>query len=209
MLAILAMAASAASAPPLPSYLPRDAFVFSDGRVEQVVRVEGESVVWSGLGGSPYVRSRNFIVPVLSWQTGRGVGIRTVRGEPDRLWPLAGPASARFRVITETQVNPMAAARRTVSLWSCRTNRPHTVQVRAGSFLAIPIACDRYSAASMRLTERLEWDYAPEIGHYVRRSSFDYLRGARRTIELVATLSGPSATRSRLAALSRAARGGD
>jgi hypothetical protein len=58
----------------------------------------------------------------------------------------------------------------------------------------------------MRLLEQREWDYAPELGHYVRRVTVNYLRGTTRTVELVAALSGPAASKSRIAALAREAR---
>ncbi len=58
----------------------------------------------------------------------------------------------------------------------------------------------------MRLIERLEWDYAPDLNHYVKRSSIDNFRATRTNIELVAAISGPAANRRRLAAIVRAER---
>jgi hypothetical protein len=74
--------------------------------------------------------------------------------------------------------------------------------VPAGTFDTIPVKCERYSTTAMRLLEQREWDYAPELGHYVRRVAVNYLQGTKRT----AALSGPAATKSRLAALARQAR---
>ena len=193
----------------LPVYQSGDSFVFSDGRVERVVGVEGERVTWAGLNGPHYVRSRNFVVPVLEWRSGRGVGQRSYSGTPDSLWQGERPTSVRFRVIAQTRSRPQAGWHRSATLWTCRRLRPAEVILPIGRFRTIPFACDRYSATSMRLIERLEWDYAPDVGHYVRRSTIDYFRGTRRTITLTATLSGPAATRRRLAALSRAARRGE
>lgn len=208
MLTLIA-AAAMVSLPPqigLPRYNPGDAFVYSDGRVEQVVAEDGQNVTWIGLRGSSYKRSRNFIVPILEWQNGRGLGSRKVRGDPDALWPISRQRSARFRVITETRANPQASAKRSVSLWVCKTSQPRMFNVRAGAFSAIPVLCDRYSSTTMRLIERREWDYSPEIGHYIRRAQINYLRGTNSSVELVATLSGPAATKARLTALSRRAR---
>jgi hypothetical protein len=201
-------AALAFPAAPLPSYQPNDAFIFSDGRVERVVRTSGNTVVWRGLRGKPYTKDRNFIVPILAWSSGRGSGKREVRGEPQALWPADRPGSARFRVITETRRDPQKPWRRSVNFWSCKTKKAGTVTVTAGSYRAIPFICDRYSSTSMRLLERLEWQYAPEIGHYVQRSTIDYIRGTRRTIELAAMIIGPAATKPRLTALAKAARDG-
>jgi hypothetical protein len=207
---VLALLTAAAAALPgqiaLPEYEPGDAYVYSDGRVERVVRADGQQMVWVGINGPSYRRSRNFIVPVLEWRSGRGTGTREVRGDPDALWPITRPKSARFRVITETKANPQAAAKRSVSLWVCKTSKAKSFNVAAGTFSAIPVLCDRYSTTTMRLVERREWDYAPELGHYIRRVSINYLSGATRSVELVAALSGPAANKARLTALSRKAR---
>jgi hypothetical protein len=206
---ILATLALAAQPVPLPQYRLRDAFVFSDGRVERVVEVKQDKVVWAGLSGPAYTRSRNFIMPVESWQSRSGSGRRTVIGAPQALWPVAGPRSSRFRVVTETRKRADGPWRRSVTLWTCQSLKPREIRLKMGDLRTIPFRCDRYSAANMRLIERLEWDYSADVGHYVRRGSIDYLRGTKRTIELVATVSGPSASLRRLAAISRAARRGD
>ena len=52
-------------------------------------------MAWAGLSGASYKRSRNFIVPVLQWRSGRGAGKREVRGDPDALWPFGKAKSAR------------------------------------------------------------------------------------------------------------------
>lgn len=191
---------------PLPEYEPGDAFVFSDGRVERVVDAGDTRMTWAGLSGASYQRSRNFVVPVLAWRSGRATGRREVRGNPDALWPIGKSKSARFRVVTETKANAQASARRSVSLWVCNTGKPKLFTVKAGTYEAIPIKCDRYSPTTMRLVEQREWDYAPELGHYVRRVTVNYLRGTTRSVELVAALSGPAASKARLTALARAAR---
>lgn len=211
MLALLAATAAAVSVPApsgLPRYASGDAFVFSDGRVERVVSADGDIVTWEGLTGPSYKRSRNFVIPVLEWRSGRATGRREVYGKPDTLWPMARPQSARFRVVTETRADPQAGPRRSVSLWVCKTSKARMFTVPAGSFEAVPVLCDRYSSTTMRLIERREWDYAPEVGHYIRRVSLNYLRGSTRKVELVAALSGPAASHARLTALSQQARSG-
>lgn len=194
---------------PLPDYEPGDAFVFSDGRVERVIDTGDTRMTWAGLSGASYKRSRNFVVPVLEWRSGRATGRREVHGNPDALWPIGKSKSARFRVVTETKANAQAAPRRSVSLWVCKTGKLRLFTVKAGTYEAIPVKCDRYSPTTMRLIEQREWDYAPELGHYVRRVTVNYLRGTSRTVELVAALSGPAASKARLTALARAARQAD
>lgn len=206
MLALLAAAMPLSGPVALPEYQPGDAFVYSDGRVERVVRADGADMVWAGLSGPSYRRSRNFIVPVLEWRNGRGNGAREVRGDPDALWPIDRSRTARFRVITETRTNPQAAAKRSVSLWVCKTSKARSLTIELGTYSTIPVLCDRYSPTTMRLVERREWNYAPELGHYIRRATVNYLRGTTHTVELVAALSGPAASKARLTALARNAR---
>lgn len=90
-------------------------------------------------------------------------------------------------------------------MWVCKTARARSITVKAGTFEAVPVLCDRYSSTTMRLIERREWDYAPELGHYIRRVTINYVRGTSRKIELVAALSGPAVSRARLNALARKA----
>lgn len=207
---VAAIALAAAPALPADAVLPRydvgDAFVFSDGRVERVVATRGDRITWAGLNNIGYTRSRSFYTPVLAWRFGKGTGRREIVGEANALWPLAKPRSVRFRAITYTQPKPTSAVRRAVTLWTCGSKKPRTTATPLETFTTIPVICDRFSATSMRLIERIEWDYAPDLGHYVRRTSVDYLRGTRSTILLTAALAGPAASKRRLAALSRAAR---
>lgn len=208
MLTLLASALAVPGPTTLPDYAPGDSFVFSDRRVERVIAADDDYITWAGLSGPSYKRSRNFIIPVLQWRTGRAAGTREVRGKPDEIWPLDRPRSGRFRVITNIKTNPQATAKRSASLWACKTSKARNFTVAAGTYNAIPVVCDRYSSTTMRLIERREWDYAPDLGHYVRRVSLNYLRGTTRTVELVAALSGPAATKARLTALSKQARTG-
>jgi hypothetical protein len=58
----------------------------------------------------------------------------------------------------------------------------------------------------MRLVERVQWDWAPELGHYVRRRVTLYADGTTTEIRLAAALSGDGATTRRLRALAAKAR---
>lgn len=199
-------AATPAVAMPLPKYEVNDAFVYTDGRVERVRSVKGANVIWSGLNNQRYTRSRNFVVPVLKWRAGRGSGERKIVGNPDKLWPLDGSKRARFRAIAETKLKAHSRPRRAMTFWTCGSDDMRASTVPAGTFDVIPVRCERYSATTMRLIERIEWEFAPELGHYVKRSDTDYLRGTKRNISLYAALRGPAAEKRRLAALSKAAR---
>jgi hypothetical protein len=57
----------------------------------------------------------------------------------------------------------------------------------------------------MRLLGRVAWDYAPDLGHYVRRTNVDYLAARTSSIVLTSALHGAAATRPRLVALANQA----
>jgi hypothetical protein len=190
----------------LPTYEAGDAFVFSDGRVEQVRKVDGPVLIWGGLKGDGYMRDANFTVPVLQWRLSQGEGRRAITGHPETLWPLAEGKTSRFTVVTETRKSSRSNWNRNLSMWSCRVGKQIPLSGRVGVFAVWPVRCDRFSASTMRLLERIEWDYAPEVGHYVRRSTTDYVGARHATIELSTALHGRAATPGRLQALSVQAR---
>ena len=200
---ILLALAAAAAAPELPSYEPGDAFVFSDGRVERVRAVAGDRVTWSGLGRNRYERSRNPVVPILAWKVAGVAGRREVGSAAARLWPLAPGKTVRFSAVTEVEGKD---GRRSSAFWKCGVGRPGSVTVPAGTFEAWPIQCERYSAGTMRLIERVQWDWAPELGHYVRRRTTLYADGTSSEIGLTAALLGDEASTARLRALSASAK---
>lgn len=202
---LFALAAGALSAPldaHLPVYAPGDAFVFSNGRVEQVVQVAADRVTWRGLSNRTYVRPVNPVLPIVQWQDKTLRGQREVHGPADGLWPLRKGNTARFRVVTSLSINGESGAR-SVALWRCRVEAARPVTVRAGSFTAFPVRCDRYSSLTMRPLQRLTWDYAPDIGHFIRRGWTSFLDGKSQTIELVAAFQGGSASPERLRAIVR------
>lgn len=195
-----------AATPTDPSYEVGDAFVYSDGRVERVRRIEDGTVTWAGLAGSTYQRSVNPVVPVLSWRVAGVRGQRHVAGAADSLWPLHPGRSARFRVVTE--ISRDEKSRRSVAFWTCRTGKTGEITVPAGTFESVPVECDRYSPWSMRLVERVQWDWSPEIGHYVRRRTTHFFDAHSTEIALVAALPSDAASLPRLRALSEAAKSG-
>lgn len=205
LIALLSALAIAPGADAPPAYAVGDAFVWSDGRIEQVAGQDGDRVIWRGLTGAPWSRPANFLTPILAWRLNGQEGHRTVLGDPDRIWPLRKGRTLQFRVVTETRPAsaPDARWRRSLALWSCRTGGTQTVDTPAGAFTTWAVVCDRYAAATMRPLEQLTWDYAPDLGHYVRRTSIEYRTGRRTVVSLVAALHGPAATRERLRAIAR------
>ncbi len=198
MIALL-IAATTPAVAALPSYEPNDAFIYTGGKVERVRQIDRDFVIWSGRGKASWRRSRNPIIPILEWKFMASEGRRSVGGKPDSLWPLQAGHSIRFRVVTDIRRDKRRA--RSVALWTCSVGAIAPVTVPAGIFDAFPILCDRYSAKSMRLAERIITDWAPDVGHHVRRRSTLYASGATTETKLVAALRGDSATMMRIEAI--------
>lgn len=198
-------ATAAAATPPLPRYEVGQAFIYDNGRVEQVRKVDGERITWSARSGRDYVRSANPIVPILEWSFRGQTGARTVLGEPERLWPLAAGRRVQFRTVNYTR-DTQRRTRRSIHLWTCTVRAAAPLSVPAGTFLAYPIQCDRFSPNSMRVLERLTWYYSPEVEHYIRRDARDMSNGTSESYRLFTALPPRDANAVRIEALVRAAR---
>jgi hypothetical protein len=202
LIACLWLAVGAAvRAAPLPQYELADTFIYDNGRVEQLVSMSENRLTWSAFEGRQYVRDRNFVVPLLHWETGESTGTRQVSPEASSLWPLEPGKAVRFRVLTDStvQVNEgTSRRRRRAELWSCRVLAPVSISVPAGSFEALEIRCEQFSARTMRSLSEERWYYSEELGHYVLRKWVDLSTGRRGSYSLVARLRGIDANPRRI-----------
>lgn len=192
---------AAVGATPLPQYELTDTFIYDNGRVEQLVAMSGDKLTWSAFEGRQYVRDRNFVVPLLHWETVESKGTRQVSPEAASLWPLKPGNTARFRVLTDVTVQVKEGAarhRRRAELWSCRVLPPASITVPAGSFEALEIRCEQFSSRSMRILSEERWYYSEEVGHYVSRKWVDLSSGRRGGFSLVARLRGMEANPRRI-----------
>lgn len=178
--------------------------MFDNGRVEKVARIEKDNVVWAARSGRTYTRSINPIVPILSWSFRGESGIRKVIGAPDKLWPLKPGASVQFRTLNESK-SEKGKTQKSVHLWTCRVRAAENIKIPAGMFRAYPISCDRFSANTMKVIERLTWHYSEEIGHYVRREARDLRDGVAEVYHLHTVLPAWEANPVRVEAVARAA----
>jgi hypothetical protein len=189
-----------------PTYRAGDTFIFSDRRVETALSVEARDVIWRAGNGQRFTRPRNFVVPIVEWSSSRTRGRRVVRGDHEKLWPLEPGRTVRFRAMAEVRTDS-EPLRRYPELWSCTALGSKRIDVPAGRFDTQHIRCDRYSPDTMRVQRRVDWYYAPDLGHYVRRETFEFVRGKRSRADLVAQLQGreanPAAIRSILATLEK------
>jgi hypothetical protein len=191
----------AVQATPLPQYESGDAFIYDNGRVEQLVSMSGDELTWSAFEGREYVRDRNFVVPLLQWKTIESSGTRQASPDARSLWPLQPGKSVRFRVLTDVAVQVKEGEtrrRRRAELWSCRVLPPALITVPAGTFNALEIRCEQFSSSTMRVISEERWYYSEEVGHYVSRSWVDLLSGRRGSYSLAARLHGIEANPRRI-----------
>lgn len=185
-----------------PVYEVSDAFAYTDGRVETVLRVGSDRVWWRARSGDSQTSHRNFMLPRIAWQTAGGTGEATVDLDVDDAWPTARRKTVSFGVsVFWTPVDAPGTAVKTTETWGCRRKARERVSVAAGTFETIPVVCQRSNPRPGSWRTRV-WYYAPAVRHYVRRD--DHLDGTEtaQRVELVAIRPGrhdwPSAVRAGL-----------
>lgn len=182
-----------------PVYEAGDRFHYSDGSSETVLSVDGGRVVWESSDGTRRTAPWNFILPAFAWYSEHGSGSAEADIAADVLWPLSPGFEVRYSIsatIMDTSPNP----EKLFELWHCRVRSATRITVPAGSFDTLPIICDvfRQPAGPKRT---ITWNYAPAIGHFIRRSeAADEQKGT--PVELVAVELGgrdwPAAARAGL-----------
>ena len=182
-----------------PVYEAGDRFYYSDGSSETVLSTEGGKIVWESSDGTRRTAPRNFILPPFAWYSERGSGSAEAEVAPDVLWPLKPGAEVRYST-SATVMDAGPETREVFELWHCKVRSASRVTVPAGSFDALPIQCDvfRQPSGPKRL---ITWEYAPAIGHYVRREE-KVAEGKEQQVDLVAVELGgrewPAAARAGL-----------
>ncbi len=168
-----------------PVYEPGDVFIYSNGRIETVVRVGGNQVVWRREDGSGYTSYPNFMLPWITWHDGSGAGRRSAETDIGDLWPMSPGIERAFQVRTSTE----GGGEDTVRKWRCRREGKKRITVAAGAFDTVVFSCDRSKPPHGEWKRRV-WYYAPAVRHYVRRDEiFDGKRGTSR-VELFAVRPG-------------------
>lgn len=170
----------------LPSYAVGDTFVYrdrsGDRRVRQVTGVRGDTVDWVTEEDFRFSTSQNFALPRLAWDGPSSAGRILNRLDRETLWPLE---YRNVATVTAQYQRLDKRARETSTydeVWSCKTNRPRSVTVPAGSFDAYKVICRRLKNG--RATRTHIWYYAPEVGHFVKRVK-KYGSRPKQVVELV------------------------
>lgn len=172
-----------------PSYEVGDAYVYTDGRVETVLRVGPERTLWETAEGSVYTSYRNFILPPISWKSGAADGENQVQPAKGQKWPPATTKEIVFTVESRTGSSSVDAPRIWSGQWRCAARGVSPIKATIGRFDAITIECIRAKPEPGTWKKRT-WYYVPKIGHYVRRTDLIYGTGQNVTVDLVAIRPG-------------------
>jgi peptidoglycan hydrolase-like protein with peptidoglycan-binding domain/surface antigen len=182
-----------------PVYEAGDRFYYSDGSAETVLSLEEDRVVWEASDGTRRTAPLNFILPPFAWYGENGSGSAEAEAPTDLLWPLKPGAEARFS-ISATSMASSSSSEQIFELWHCRVRASARITVPAGSFDTIPVLCNvfRQPSGPKRV---VAWNYAPAIGHFIRRSE-KVAEGTEQVVDLVAVELGgedwPAAARAGL-----------
>lgn len=171
---------------PLPHYAVGRSFTFDDGRRETVLSANGEVLRWRKNRFSTAFAYRNFLIPVISWETRSRKSSSRVTARPRMLWPLRVGNDQRFEI---TQVVVAKGGARFKGgktrtefkrSWRCVVERTERLTVPAGTFDTYRISCFRYRPGTAIWRQTRIYHYAPKIGHFVSREDVYAARPSRR-----------------------------
>lgn len=170
---------------PEPYYETGDQYVYSNGRIETVARIEDGMVHWTASDGSRYTAARNFVMPPVKWENRHGVVESIEVSSSGVFWP---PARTDALVYSANTVD-LNANRHLHEAWSgewrCGAGNESMLAVPAGTFLVVEITCETTSRTPGEWRRRV-WYYAPELRHFVRKKDMVEVGGVAATVELVA-----------------------
>ena len=183
---------------PRPAVRVGHTYVFGASSVRRVAAVSPTALTWTTTDGQSLRTGRDFFTPVLEQTLPDRRITSRLSGQPGALWPLRVGKKVSFE---ETRVTVMTVFDREIKTqlrWDCEVVDTRVSQVPAGDFDVFHVACTALRPGFFLPLQTVTWDYAPSLGHYVRRTWFE--GGQRRQSALGAALPGPLATAPRVAA---------
>jgi len=175
-----------------------DTYFFGAQSLRQVTAVSSGSVTWTTTDGQRLRTGRDFFAPLLEQTQGDQRLTSTLQGQPGALWPLAVGKTVSFEETRTTRLLTLGREITTPIRWECGVIDTRVSQVPAGDFETYHVSCKAYREGFFLPLQTVTWDYAPSLGHYVRRTWFD--AGRQRETALAAALPAPLATPERIAA---------
>jgi hypothetical protein len=151
---------------PINTYSVGDAFVYSDGYVEEVISTSPNEISWA-LGPMATVATRtvNFFDPTIHWQMSGSTYKFAKSSQAGSLWPMQeGAAESLIGQMTVEHRNGSQSFDQT---WSCNVSHSERLDLSSGSFDTFVVDCRRQSESGAHW-QRRRFNYAPTLGHYVR-----------------------------------------
>ena len=165
----------------------------------RVAATSAQMLTWTLPDGRSLRSPRDFFAPALSAEHPGYRVDSTIDGDPSALWPLAAGKRVSFgetRRTTWAETGHVSEARRR---WDCEVVDARVSFVPAGDFATWHVRCSAFSPNFPLPLQTVTWDYAPSLGHYVRRTWFADRR--QREVMLSAALPGKAATPARIEAV--------
>lgn len=176
--------------PPAPLTAPDvgTRYYYSNGVTERVTAVSGDTVTWINNRRHKLVSHRDFTAPETFIETTNREYRRVFHGTPNALWPLSTGKTAKFTVVNRVKSKGAKTDTAYTQRWQCAVDGTERIRVLAGTFDTYKVTCKRFSP-TFRFYQKRTWNYAPEIGHYVRRVDYYKYPGKSYTRELTAVYS--------------------
>lgn len=171
-------------------YEPGDHYVYSNGEVHSVIRVDPDSVTWRVSGSETYTTPHAAGLPRLNWRDGVWRGRASFDRDSASPWPPAEGMELTFDVRTE-EWNEEDSGERLVmeSRWICRGEGRGPLETMAGHFDVDIFFCER-SPAPAGAWQKRYWYFAPSVGHNILIDDRDGAGISLGRRELVAVLPG-------------------
>lgn len=187
---------------PRPTLRPGDTFFYGRSTVLRLLSVQGDQQRWSRTTApTDFHSTGDFFAPPLRTTSPSQTTESTLDGRPADLWPLAPGKSVRFAERRQISWTALRLSRSVRYDWRCEVVDARMSYLPAGDFEVFHVRCEGRSDSLLFPTERLSWDYAPQMGHEVRRTWF---AGGRERVDMLsAALPGELASEARISAVLR------
>ena len=196
---VVVIAGCAVTGPVAPGPAPRptpregDTYVWDARRLHRVVEVSALGVTWSK-DHERHQTSADFFATPQRVTSLHAQTVSRLEGDPARLWPLEVGKSVSFiETRTDTAIATGRSTTQTLQ-WRCEVTDARMSYVPAGDYATYRVEC-RASRGPLPV-QRISWEYAPLLGHYVRHVTV--VQGREEERVLVARLPGALATPARI-----------
>lgn len=183
---------------PRPAVRAGDTYIYGAASVRRVAAVSPGALTWTTTDGQNFRTGRDFFTPLLEQTRPDQRLTSTLSGQPGALWPLSVGRTVSFGESRTTRLTAIDREVTTQLRWECAVIDTRVSQVPAGDFETYHVGCKAWRSGFFLPLQTITWDYAPSLGHYVRRTWFE--GGRPRQAVLAAALPAPLATAPRIAA---------